>query len=313
MFVKIAQLFLRAALKIYHLSSRKKGYDHYAALSPKKYEMSIRLWFFIVFGKRLTRKNVKTFNEKIQWLRCYDSTLLKTRCADKYLCRDYVRGLVGEKYLTKLFGVYDSFDQIDFSVLPKQFVIKTNHGCGCNEIVLDKEKIVYDEVKAKFDRWMDINYAFLFMEIHYRDIPRKILIEEYMENEDGNLIDYKIHCFNGVPKFIQMIGGRVHPPLCEAFFDTDWNLQPFTYTYPKYKQPPEKPVNLKEMLVVAQKLCRDFSYVRVDLYQLNDGSIRFGELTFTPAGGLDHWSPPEWNRILGDMIELPPTKTIFEK
>ena len=59
------------------------------------------------------------------------------------------------------------------------------------------------------------------------------------------------------------------------------------------------------MLSVAEKLAANFAYVRIDLYVLNDNSIRFGEMTFTPAGGMDHWTPPEWDLKLGNLLKLP--------
>ena len=50
---------------------------------------------------------------------------------------------------------------------------------------------------------MNSNFAFHFgLELHYRDIEPKIIIEKYMDDGTGDLRDYKITCFNGKPEFI---------------------------------------------------------------------------------------------------------------
>ncbi len=283
----------------------ERNYAFYSHLSPKKYEKEQKRAFKIAFGKKLTRKNVKTFNEKIQWLRCYDNIPIKTILADKYRVRDYVKKQVGEKYLIKLLGVWDNFDEIDFSKLPESFVLKANHGCGWNILVTDKKTLNIEKAKQDMEKWLKTNYAFYFLELQYRNIPPKIIAEEFISNSNNNLYDYKVHCFNGHPKYIQFIGDRMTPPTQEIFLDRNWTPQPFTYTYPKYETIPQKPVCLNELLSIAEKLAADFAYVRVDFYVLNDNSIRFGEMTFTPAGGMDHWTPPEWNLKLGNLLKLP--------
>ena len=129
----------------------ERNYAFYSRLSPKKYEKEQKRAFKIVFGKKLTRENVKTFNEKIQWLRCYDNTPIKTILADKYRVRDYVKKQVGEKYLIKLLGVWNNFDEIDFSKLPKSFVLKANHGCGWNILVTDKKTLNIEKAKQNMN------------------------------------------------------------------------------------------------------------------------------------------------------------------
>lgn len=283
----------------------ERNYAFYSRLSPKKYEKEQRRAFKIVFGKKLTRENVKTFNEKIQWLRCYDNTPIKTILADKYRVRDYVKKQVGEKYLIKLLGVWNNFDEIDFSKLPKSFVLKANHGCGWNILVTDKKTLNIEKAKQNMEKWLNTNYAFYFLELQYKNIPPKIIAEEFISNCNNNLYDYKIYCFNGHPEYIHFIGNRVTPPIQEIFLDKNWNPQPFHYAFQKYKTLPPKPACLNELLFIAERLATGFSYVRIDLYVLNDNSIRFGEMTFTPAGGMCPWTPPEWNLKLGNLLKLP--------
>ncbi len=250
----------------------------------------------------------RLFTEKIQWMKLYDSTYEKTRLADKYLVREWIKETIGERYLVPLLGVWDRFEDIEFDKLPENYVLKCNHGSGMNLVVknnLDKEK-----AKESFDKWMNINYAFCAgLEMHYADMPRKIIAEKYIEEMDGSLYDYKIHCFGGEPKFIQCIGDRdlkKHTGY-QMNYDTEWHELDWTFEdYPRFPYEVEKPVCLEEMLDVAKKLSAGFSYVRVDLYEIK-GKVLFGEMTFTPASGNYRYRGSFTRDVdmrLGEMIEL---------
>ena len=166
----------------------RKDYDYYRSLDPSQYEEELKDWYKRRTKKELDLENPKTFNEKIQWLKLYDSTPIKTKLADKYLVREWVKEKIGEEYLVPLLGVWDKFDDIDFDKLPDKFVLKCNHGCGWNLIVTDKSKIDKVEAKKKFDKWMNTNFAFCNgLELHYKNIQPKIIAEEYLENNGGDL------------------------------------------------------------------------------------------------------------------------------
>ena len=162
-----------------------------------------------MINKPLNLDNPVTFNEKIQWLKLYNSIPIKTRLADKYLVREYVKNKIGKEYLIPLLGVYDKFEEINFGMLPDKFVIKCNHGSGYNIIVKDKSKLNLKDIQTKINNWMNINYPFVYgMELHYRDIEPKIIIEEFMDDGTGDLKDYKITCFNGKPELIWVDSDR---------------------------------------------------------------------------------------------------------
>lgn len=279
-------------------------------MNPNRYGIELAKIYCLKTGKKLNLNNPSTFNEKIQWMKLNDSTPLKTTLADKYLVRNWVKDKIGEQYLIPLLGVWDKFDDINIDELPKAFVLKANHGYACNIIVKEKEKADWNIIKEKLDYWLSLNYAFSSMgfQMQYRDIPPKIIAEKYIENGNGNLYDYKIHCFDGKPEYIQMIGDRKlsEHKAKQAFYNTQWELQPFTSgIYSRYETEIEKPENLEEMLHVAEVLSQGFIYVRVDLYELDNGEIKFGEMTFTPNSGFFHWVPAEMDEILGEKIKLP--------
>ena len=269
------------------------------------YARCLRGWYLETTGRFLNLDNPETFNEKIQWLKLYDSTPTKTRLSDKYLVREWVKEKIGEKYLIPLLGVYDRFEDIDFDKLPDQFVIKCNHGSGYNIVVKDKSQLDLADAKQKVDRWMHENYAFrVGFELHYRDIVPKIIIEQYVTNDGQNLYDYKFWCFNGEVKYMQF-RDDFSDNLKMVFYDLSWKRQPFYYDHPLYEHALAKPDNFDEMVWIAKTCCQGFPFVCVDLYRLNDGTIKFGEMTFTRSSGSGHWNNEKYNVMMGRFINLP--------
>lgn len=278
------------------------------SLPEEKYNDLIEKEYLKVFGNILDWNNLRTYTEKMQWEKIYDKNPIKTTLTDKYAVREWVEGKIGKDYLIPLIGVWDSFDNIDFDLLPKQFVLKTNHGTGTNLIVKDKYKINMQRAKRMFDDWMKTDYAFTnSLQLHYRDIKRKIIAEKYLETNLGELQDYKFLCFDGKPCFCWVDLGR-YSKHTRTVFDMNWKLQPWTqasYGIANYDIP--MPKNFDMMIDIANILSRGFSHVRVDLYNI-DGKIYFGEMTFTNGSGLDPIIPKEYDKVLGDYWKLPKNK-----
>ena len=290
-----------------------KRQEIYSQMTLPEIESELKRHFKKVMGRELDLKNPQSFDEKLQWLKIYDATPLKTKLANKYLVRDFVRQKTRRPdILVPLLGVWDKFEDIDFSKLPNQFVLKANHGSGMNLVVVDKNKFDYKSAQNQFDFWMKFDYALRpgRFEMQYRDIPHKIIAEKYIRQMDGNLYDYKIHCFNGKPVFCQVIGDRdlIKHTAYESFYNLDWKLLPFSEgVYPPYDiyHPVECPDNWEEMLDIAACLSHGFAYVRVDLYSI-EGKTLFGEMTFTPANGLHPgFNPPKTDYDWGKLIHLP--------
>ena len=277
----------------------------YKFYSKRKKEKLLNKWYYNKTGQKADFSNPQTFNEKIQWMKLYDSTQIKTRLADKYLVREWVKEKIGEEYLIPLLGVWDKFDEIDFDKLPNQFVLKCNHGCGYNIIVKDKSNFDINEARGKINSWMREDFAFKGgFEMHYSDIPRKIIAEKYIENSDNDLYDYKVWCFNGKAHYVQFLSERNTDGLKMVFYDRNWNKQDFVYSYPLDTKENPKPKNLDLLLSLAERLSESFSHVRVDFYITNDGRIYFGEMTFTSCSGMSDWQPKSADLMLGQMIEL---------
>ena len=87
-------------------------------------------------------------------------------------------------------------------------------------------------------------------------------------------------------------------------YDTNWNKLPCYCDFPQIEEQINKPRNLERMLQIAEKLAEGLPHVRVDLYLLDDGEIKFGEMTFTSDSGACRWNPPEADLWVGEMFTL---------
>lgn len=280
-------------------------YYYYKGLHPDQYEENLKEWYYKRTGESLNLDNPQTYNEKIQWMKLYDSTQIKADLADKYRVREYVKEKIGEEYLIPLLGVWEKTEDIPFDEMPEQYVLKTNHGCGYNIIVRDKKDLDIEDARKKLTKWMNTNFAYSAgLELHYKLIKPLIIAEKYIENINGEVNDYKVFCFNGKARYIMFLTDR-QTNLKMAFYDTDWKLMPFVYSYERLADEVPRPDNLDELIRISEMLAEGFPHVRVDFYRLNSGEYKFGEMTFTSYSGACLWNPPEYNQILGDLIELP--------
>ena len=267
-------------------------------------------------GKSLNLENPQLFNEKLQWLKLYDRNPLYTQLVDKYRVREYIAEKIGEEYLIPLLGVWDDPDEIDFDALPDQFVLKCNHNSGTGMCICrDKSKLDYDAVRKKLRKGLQEDFFLKAREWPYKDVPRKIIAEEYMCEaadipSDRGLDDYRIYCFNGEPKLVYMYqsgvlssGNRPNTVSCDIF-DTNWQHLPVRQKTPNAPIEPLPPEGLCKMLQISRQLSNGQTFLRVDFYQVNN-RVYVGELTIYPGGGFSPFYPIEWDYTLGEWMKLP--------
>lgn len=262
------------------------------------------------FNKELNLKNPQTLNEKIQWKKIYDRRPVYTLCADKYEVRNYVKERIGEKYLIPLLFYTNNPNKIDFDKIPLPFIIKANHGSGWIFIIKNKKEINKKEIIERCKKWLESNIYFIGREWQYKNIKPKILIEKLLLDEEGQIPkDYKFHCFNGEVEFIQVDTDRFENHK-RGFFDINWRLLPFTWSPKKNNRPKyelnkdiNKPKKLREMVEIATTLSKNFDYVRVDLYFVNN-KIYFGELTFSHEDGFAPFFPEKYDLIYEKKLKL---------
>ncbi len=257
-------------------------------------------------GKNLNLKDPQTYSEKIRYIMLHsEQNRFMALCADKYNVRRYIekKGLVF--LLNTLYGVYENVDEIDIDILPNQFVLKCVHGSGYNVFCKNKAEFDWKREKKKIREWQEENYGYKYGELFYCHIKPRIICEKYLEDSSGELLDYKIHCFGGEPKMIQVDfdrnTGRKHT---RNFYSVDWEDIPVSVLYPRNREKKqEKPECLKQMLEYARILSKDFPMVRVDFYYI-DKKIIFGELTFAHGCGIEKITPSKYDKLWGSWIHI---------
>lgn len=258
-------------------------------------------------GNTLDLANPKTFNEKLQWLKLYNRNPQYTILVDKYKVREYIAATLGEDYLIPLLGVWDKPEEIDFDALPNQFVLKCNHNSGLGMCICkDKSKLDKQKVIKELRKGLHENFYLKHREWPYKDVPRKIIAEQFMTEESGGeLMDYKIHCFDGKPEFILVCSDRFSESgLREDFYDTTWNLLDIRRpNCPNSKNGIQKPELLDEMLRLAGILSKDMPFSRIDFYIINS-KIYFGEITFFPTSGYGAFDPESADEWIGNLLTL---------
>lgn len=280
-------------------------------ISPK---LNIRYCFLLHYNyykKLLSFKKPITLDEKIQWMKVHllNNDPIYSKCADKYAVREYLKECKCGEILNELYGAYDNPDEIEWDKLPNQFVIKWNFGCGQNFICRNKKDINIDEVKKLLVKWKSESKRFYKYnsEMQYKNIVPKLICEKLIETKDGFLpVDYKLYCFNGKPECLLTCTDRESGKPEFYFVDKNWKL--LRYNKSGKKAPVnfeiEKPLNYEQLFKYAEILSKPFPFVRADFY-LENGNVIFGELTFTPSGGIDTNRLIETNIMFGNMVTLP--------
>ena len=272
-------------------------------LSPKLY---IKLQYKYITHHKLNLKNPVRYTEKLQYLRLYSypKDPLVSKCASRDGAREHLKELGLENILIPVFGIFDSFDEIDFNKLPKCFVIKCTHACAFNKIVLDKTKLDLKETRKQFNKWLKTNYGKKTVELHYSPIKPRIIIEKYIGELDILPTEYKIHVFNGIAKSLYVVTGRGKNIRYNNYY-IDW--KPFDGSqfngWKKTDYELQEPENFDEMVKIAEKIGGNFPFVRVDLYNLN-GKIYFSEMTFTPAKGTLILDDDKCDFEMGEWLKI---------
>ena len=254
-------------------------------------------WYHKNCGRHIDWDNPQDLNQKIAWMQFNTDTSLWTKCADKYLVREYVTWKGYGDNLVKLYGAWDNPREIDFDKLPRSFVLKANNGCGTVLCVTDKSALNVQKLKKELQSWISRPYGYRGAQLHYLKIKPCIIAEELLVADDEQkkisptaLIDYKIWCINGEPQCILVIFGRENKTYNRQVYDLSWNKMPEVinmtsnghFTYKEMDIP--RPACLEQLLDMARGLSAPFPEVRADFYVVG-GKPYFGELTFTAGIG----------------------------
>ena len=263
----------------------------------------LKIHYFMRMGRELNLEAPRTFNEKLNWIKLYDRKPIYTTMVDKFAAKSYVSKLIGKEYVVPTIGIYDSWKDICFDKLPKQFVLKCTHDSGSVIICRDKDKFDFNYARKKLNDALEKDYYLSEREWPYKDVPRKILAEEYIDSETEILDVYKIFNFMGKPELIQMVQDDKTENETIDYFDTNWNLLSLKQNFPNSINHRSQPKMLKKMLELASVLSDNIPFLRTDFYAVKD-KILFSEFTFFSDSGYERFYPEFWDDKLGQLIIL---------
>ena len=270
-------------------------------------ERFIRWKYRLRLHQPLNLDTPKTFNEKLQWLKLYDQHEEYAQLVDKYEVKKHVAKIIGEQHIIPTLALFNSIDDIDFQKLPRQFVLKCTHNSGGIVICKDKDTLDVDKAKRKLKRGLRKNPFWTNREYPYKNVKPRIIAEQYMEQGGGeSLRDYKVLCFNGKAKLIELHLNRYTDHHTQDFYDADWNKT--TISQGGYGATSDivvpRPDNFDEMIRLSELLTKDMIHCRADWYSIG-GKLYFGELTFFDGSGLNPFDDPKDDLMLGEWIQLP--------
>jgi len=295
-------VLLRAPLR----RSRRGLHGFLIHIVPLKRLLQLHYWWSTGVWPDLDHP--QDFSEKLTADKLRKPSPLEIGCADKIAVRDYVARVYSANVLIPLILTTSGVQKISPDVITeKKFVIKTNHDSGTVFVVKNREGVDWERIRFELAHKLSLNYYYHSFEPQYKYINPQIIVEIYIENDKNqDIADYKIFCFAGEPKMIQVDVDRFSQHT-RLFVDTDWRRLPIKrarYGVPETSTAIPAPSELTEMMDCARALAKPFAFCRVDLYRAR-GRIWFGELTFRPWGGAARYAPPEWERRLGDWLPLP--------
>ncbi len=267
----------------------------------------VKLVYRLSVGVWPNLSNPVTLGEKLQWLKLYNHKPVYSIMADKVRMKDFAKEIIGEEYIVPTLGVWDDPDDIDFSLLPEQFVLKCNHNSGTGMFICEDKSLLDEKVvRANLKKGLRENYFKIWREWSYKDIKRKIIGEVLLKTtrEDGELLDYKFWCCDGTPIYCQILSNKTHEV---SVYDMDWNkVKDLLIIDKKYsiyrKSEIERPIYFEQMKDCASKLSKGVPFLRVDFYETD--KLYLGELTFYPTGGWGNLNLKEHSDRLASMIKI---------
>lgn len=272
-----------------------------------------KMRFRKLFKRKLDLNNPQDLNEKILYLSLCTDTSKWVELADKYKVRKYVEACGLGNILVKFYGKWDNVEDIKWEVLPDSFVLKTNNGCGTVLVVESKSMLNVNEVKNKLRVWLKKKIGAETAEFHYARIKPCIIAEELLHPTEeelkisSSIIDYKVWCLNGKPYCILTCTNRTQGQVDLSVYDLDWKchveylVSTNSDKIADYVVP--KPKSFDMMLDASRILSKGFPIVRVDFYDV-DGSLYFGELTFTSFGGTMTYFTQDYLLEMGKQVKL---------
>ena len=282
------EVLIKVKTSIFRFMSRKLP-------AWKSVDYLIAYFLFLYFHRRPPKKT-RLFNDYIFFLKISrDNLALRSFVADKEFLKIFVRSEVGQKFNVPTLALIKKSSEILTAKFFKDCCIKPTHLSG--PVLFRRNGSEVD--RGIIESWMKQSHYQSSREPAYQSLEPKIIVEPLIFNSTDN-IDYKIFCFSGKAKLIQIDLGRWDNHV-RLYYSRDWKLQPFSILKPQAKKQIQRPVNLNEMLWLAEELAKHFNFIRIDLYT-DENQIFVGELTSYHGSGLEPFMPLESEKLASEII-----------
>lgn len=253
-------------------------------------------------GRWPNTRNPETFNDHtLANMMAHRRRVLKDFVTDKEFAKVYVRGKCPGLAIPRTFAVLRSEQEILDYEFPAPCMVKPTHtmggGIAHRAGAVDKDKLLRQFRRSYYDK---------SREPHYRHLEHKIIVEELLTQDGGVPLDWKVHCFFGKPKLVQVTRRQAQAEWTR-YYTTDWQNLRIASSYPLDEDIVGKPARLNDLLSYAETIAEDFDYCRVDAY-LIEQEIYFGEITPYHGGAASRWRceidvhMSEIDRILGPLF-----------
>ena len=260
-------------------------------------------WIMFVRAHKRLPARTRTYNDVLYRIKTSNEILdpLRVFVSDKELVKLYIRAIVGDEYNVPTLDVIRTREAVDMYEFPPRCCIKPTQVSG--HVILRERGEALDREQIK--SWFDLNYYRINREANYKLLKPKVIVEPLIF-DSSNVEDYKIFCYKGVPRLIQVDVDR-YIEHKRKYFDTDWNELDFSIKYPRADQDIPRPANLAEMLAVAGELSKHFWFVRVDLYS-DIGKVYVGEITHCADNADGRFTPASAEQTLSEYLfrDVPP-------
>ncbi len=256
-------------------------------IQPTKLNIILeKLIFYSQYGVWPDFRNPSSYFELVNREKFYGDYKKLALISDKLAVRNFVKETIGARYLNKLIDVADAPGLIDekrYLSYPERFVAKPNMA---SKRVFINKTIDYERFLRETTGFMD-EFGNRNNEFHYKHIPKKLIIEEYLQPANGQLIELKCLHFNGRLELIaraeNVFENEKNGGSKIRFYDREWN-EPLLQIRDHLDDPAPKPAQLEELIEHSEKLAKGWPFMRVDWYLVDD-KLFFGEMTPIPKGG----------------------------
>lgn len=304
--------------KAWYFDKYVNGTDKFYKLIDNNPKKAIEMKWNRFYRRKFPWKNPRTLNEKLTWMEVYTDTSKWTEYTDKYEVRKHIESLGLKDILTECYGVWDRAEDINFDKLPDKFVLKCTHDCGSTIIIRDKSEMDKQSVIEFLNKHVSVRYGYDSCEPHYTYIKPRIMAESLIEMDNTDefssetTVDHKIRCIDGKAQYDMVCydrslesGSGGSKTIYDLYDIHTWQpmRQYLADRGVKYRNVP-RPHNLERMIEIAEIIAKDYPQVRVDLYNVK-GKIYFGEMTFFAFSGMNNHFTMEFQRMIGDRIQLP--------